>query len=254
MSTVTPTCPYCNAQQPQTAGLTLGQRVTCPRCGETYKVTTLPATGLPAPPAVPTTPTPLPPVAPTWTFSKRLVLLVVLGVMVVMAGTGLTYALRTVQERRDHDRALPRKSRRPWLTDPAAPPDVVAPTDLAGLGYLPPSTGVVAALQVEELLASPAGKELRSRPLKIGNVDFTLDSVRDWTGVEVDNLDHLVLGVVVRDGTDADLTPAVHLVVRTRKPYQAERVRVALKAARAHDERTPEGGQRTLYSASVGKL
>src|SRR5262249_26444919 len=106
----------------------------------------------------------------------------------------------------------------------------------------------------EELLASPTGKDLRSRPLKIGNGDFTLDSVRDWTGVEVDNLDHLVLGVVVRDGADADLTPAVHLVVRTRKPYQAERVRVALKATRTHDERTPEGGKRTLYSASVGKL
>ena len=49
--------------------------------------------------------------------------------------------------------------------------------------------------------------------------------------------------------THADLTPAVHLVVRTRKPYQPERVRVALKATRSHEERTPEGGKRTLYAA-----
>jgi hypothetical protein len=255
MSAETLTCPYCNAGQPPLPGLSVGQRVTCVRCGEAFKVTTVPAAPAEAPPADITEAPSAPPAKPSRPIrANRLVAGLVLGVMLVMAGTGLTYALLTVQQRRAHDRALPRKSRRPWLTEQETPPDVVASTDLAGLGYLPPSTGVVAALQVEELQASPAGKALRSRPLKIGNGDFTLDHIRDWTGVEVENLAHVILGVVVRDGDEADLTPAVHLVVRTRKPYSPERVRVALKASRSREERTPEGGKRTLYAASVGKL
>jgi hypothetical protein len=176
--------------------------------------------------------------------------------MLVMAGIGLTYALQTVQKRRDHDKAIPRKARRPWLTDKDLPPtgEASAPADLAGLGYLPTSTGFVATLHVEELLASPAGKEFRSRPMEIGNIPFQLDTVREWTGVEVENIEHVVLGVVVRDGADADLTPPVHLIVRTRRAYQSERVRVALKASKPHEDRTPEGGKRTIYSANVRNL
>src|SRR5262249_54991934 len=150
------TCPYCNARQPPQAGLTAGQRVTCPRCGEAFKVTTTPAFTPEAPASLPTPPAPsAPPAVRTKPVrANRLVAGVILGVMRVMAGTGLTYALLTVQQRREHDRALPRKSRRPWLTDQPTAGDVVASADLAGLGYLPPPTGVVAALQVEELLAS----------------------------------------------------------------------------------------------------
>jgi hypothetical protein len=254
MSADTFTCPYCNAPQPPTPGLAVGQRVACPRCGDSFKVTTLPAMSAEPSAALATEPMASPPARAKPTRANRAVAGVILGVMLVMAGTGLTYALWTVKERREHDRALPRKSRRPWLSDQLPPEDVVASADLAGLGYLPPSTGVVAAVNVAELLASPAGKAWSSRPLKIGNGDFTLDSVRDWTGVEVENIDHLVLGVVVRDGEEADLTPPVHLVVRTRKPYRQERVRVALKATKSHEERTPEGGKRTLYAASVRNL
>lgn len=252
MSADTLTCPYCNAPQPTTPGLAVGQRVTCPRCGESFKLTTVPAASA-GPPADAAAPSVAPPARRKPVLANRVVGGVVLCVMLAMAGTGLTYALLTVKERREHDRALPRKSRRPWLTE-RPPEDVTASADLAGLGYLPPSTGVVAALHVAELLGSPAGKEWASRPFKLGNGDFTLDSVRDWTGVEADNLDHLVLGVVVRDGGEADLTPAVHLVARTRRPYQPERVRAALNAIKSHVERTPEGGKRTLYAASVRNL
>jgi hypothetical protein len=191
--------------------------------------------------------------APGWPVrANRLVGAAVIGLMVVMAGTGLTYALLTVHTRREHDRALPRKPRRPWLSERTpTPEEAVAPAQLPALGYLPASTGVVAAVQVQELLASPAGKELRSQPLRVGGTGFSLDSVKDWTGLEAEDVDHAVLGVAVRDGEDADLTPPVHLVVRTRRPYNPARVRLALKATRPHEERAPGGGKRTLYAASV---
>jgi hypothetical protein len=176
--------------------------------------------------------------------------------MAVMAGTGLTYALLTVQTRRDHDRALPRKSRRPWLSERTSesPGDVLAPGQLAGLGYLPPTVGVVVGLNVQELLASPGGKELRDRPLKLGDVSLSLEGMKEWTGLSAEDIDHAIVGVTVRDGDEADLTPPTYLVVRTRKPYEAVRVRLALKASRPHEERSPEGGKRTLYAASVRAL
>jgi hypothetical protein len=131
---------------------------------------------------------------------------------------------------------------------------VVAPGELAGIGYMPRATGILAGVQVEELLASAAGQELRSKPLKIGNGHFQLDTIKDWTGLAIEEIEHLVLGVVVRDGADAELTPPTHLVVRTRKPYDQSRVRVALKASRAREDRAPDGSKRTLYTASVRGL
>src|SRR5262245_56222821 len=127
MSAETLTCPYCNARQPPLPGLAVGQRVTCTRCGEGFKVTTVPAgwaepsscevtDARSAPSAIPNRPV----------CSNRLVAGLILGVMLIMAGTGLTYALLTVQQRREHDRALPRKSRRPWLNDRTTPGDLVA--------------------------------------------------------------------------------------------------------------------------------
>jgi hypothetical protein len=242
------TCPFCNARQPWADGLSVGQRLTCARCGEAFTLDRLPAEE-PAP--APLSPAPTRVEKPV--RANRLVAAVVLGVMALTAGTGLTYAILTVQTRRDHDKALPRKSRRPWQTERADPPaeQAAAPTDLAGLGYLPASTGVVAAVHVEELLASPAGQEVRSRAIKIGNGDFQLDNVKDWVGLAVEDIEHVVLGVVVRDGDEAELTPPTQLVVRTRKPYDARRVQVALKASRARDDRSADGVKRTLYAASV---
>lgn len=242
------TCPYCNARQPRSPGLVVGQRVTCARCGEAFTLTRLPAEEFIPTPAAPAPPARLEkPVR-----ANRLVAAIVLGVMALTAGTGLTYALITVQTRRDHDKALPRKSRRPWQTERVEPPEqAAAPGDLAGLGYLPASTGVVAVVHVEELLASPAGKDVRSRAFKLGTGDFQLDNVKDWVGLAIEDVEHIILGVVVRDGDDAELTPPTQLIVRTRKPYDAKRVQVALKASRPRDDRAADGVKRTLYTASV---
>jgi hypothetical protein len=131
----------------------------------------------------------------------------------------------------------------------------VSPARLAALGYLPPGTGVVAGLHVQEVLASPAGKDLRARPLKLGNFEVRLDSLRDWLGLDVEDVDHVVLGVVLRNPRDApDLTPPAHLVVRTRRPYSANQLRAALKAGQSRQARAPGGGKRTVYEAKVGGL
>ena len=156
--------------------------------------------------------------------------------MLLMAGIGLAYALATVATRREHDRALPRQQRKPWLLGNQGneeEPNVSA-SALAGLGYLPASTGVVAALHVEELLDSPVGKELSSRSLKVGNRDVSLGMLKEWTGLAADEIDHVIVGVDVRNLDVPDLTPPVHIVVRTNRSDGANRIRVALKARGAN--------------------
>jgi hypothetical protein len=53
---------------------------------------------------------------------------------------------------------------------------------------------------------------------------------------------------------DVDLTPPVHLVVRTRQAYDPEKVRKALEASRPRQLPATGGGKRTVYSARVRNL
>jgi hypothetical protein len=250
------TCPYCNAQLPIGAS----GRVACPRCGESVTVAgTSPA--LLANAAAAEQPAP-PPVAPGKPVrANRIVGGIVLGVMLLMATTGLVYALMTVGVRRAHDRALPPKMRKPFdifrknkETGPPEPGEAVAPARLAGLGYLPPGTNVVAAVHVEELFAGPAGKELRGQGVKIGNFELKLDTVPQWLGLAAEEIDHAVLGVRMSEEKDVQLTPPVHLVVRTRQAYDPEKVRKALEASRPRQLPAAGGGKRTVYSARVRNL
>ncbi|MFO0927495.1 MAG: hypothetical protein U0736_10715 [Gemmataceae bacterium] len=241
---------------PAPVGLTVGQRVACPRCGEAFVVRDVPA-GAPSP-AVESAPPPPAPVEPPAkpVRANRRVAVAVLAGMAVMAVVGLAYALVTVDLRRANDRGLARKVRRfadYFRRDPPAD-DLPPPRPALALGYLPPHTGLVAVVQVDKLLASPVGREYRTRPVKLGNVDLSLDSVREWTGIDADNLDHLLLGVEVRDDGEAQLTPAVHLVVRTRAAYDAARVRAGLNAGKPRDEPTPDGGKRTVYTCNFRNL
>src|SRR5215468_9498571 len=92
------TCPFCNARVGAAA-----DRVTCPRCGETFAN----KTSIQTPPTfshttMTTEPAPAAPPRPKAPRSNRLVLLVVVVGMVVMAATGLTYALLTRDVRREH--------------------------------------------------------------------------------------------------------------------------------------------------------
>ena len=197
MSTHPPTCPYCNAQAPPAAS----GKVTCPRCDEVFTLANAPPTGIQTAPA--SMPTPIRPSPGKPIRANRIVAGVILSVMAVMAATGLTYALMTVAVRREHDKALPRRSRKPFEIFRKAQPEpdeAVPPIQWAGLGYLPPGTAVVAGVQVKELLRSPAGKEMGGKGIKIGGFELTLDAVKERLGLDAQEIDHVVLGMTPRAG------------------------------------------------------
>ncbi len=258
MSDDLPTCPYCNAQ------LSAGSegRVICPRCGEMVSLSKWPSTVQErsdnpwAPPGTSFVAEPVTPAGPAANPKRanRIVAGIVLGVMVLMATTGLIYALVTVHVRREHDRELPPKMRKPFdifRKKESQPGEPVAPGLLAGLGYLPAGTNVVAGVHVEELLASPADKELRGQGVTIGGVALRLDSVKDRLGLPVEEIDHLVLGVQMQEGKDLEWTPPTYLVVRTRKPYDGDSVKKALQAGRPRELPAPSGGKRSVYSVKI---
>jgi hypothetical protein len=219
----------------------------CPRCGETFTylrperpgssdLQTMPTTTAPSAPEIETSP------AGRYLLARRanrFVAAIVLGVMFLMATVGLTFALWTQKDRRAHDLDLGKKPRRfPTLIE-NPPPEVatVAPARLAALGYLPPESNVVAGVHVAELLLADTGRELLTRPLKVGGLELRFNSLERWTSLKLDELDHVVLGLRAEAPFDQ---PAV-LVVRTRQPYDAEKVRAALKA-----EQLSVGGDKRL--------
>jgi hypothetical protein len=167
----------------------------------------------------------------------------VLTNMALVAAAGLALALRTQPERRAHDAGLPH-GRRPSRVQPElplqgvpAPPEAAAPDRLAALGYLAPDTSVVAGLHVAELLADDTARRLLSDPIKVGSFDLRLDRLEGWTGLRMNEVDHVVVGVKADD----PLPPRLNVVVRTRQPYDAAKVRAALKA------RLTGGGKKQLY-------
>jgi hypothetical protein len=128
--------------------------------------------------------------------------------------------------------------------EPLPPPTHVAPARLAGLGYLAAGTSLVAGLHVAELLDSAPGQELLREPIKLGEFEVRLGDVGRWTGLRPEELDHLVLGVRAED----PVPPRITLVVRTRQPFDPDKVREALKA-----RRVPAQG-RTLYRIERANL
>lgn len=250
------TCPFCGARFPGQAGLKIGARLNCERCGERFSVTDLPGEESPAAPVTATVgPASPSPVQIKPRRSNLKVAAILLAGMTLMAGLSLTYALLTVSFRRDNDKAISRKPRRPWLAEDTTIPEEIAraPGNLTGLGYLPPETGILVGLQIEELLASPAGRELRSRTFRVGKETLSLERVSEWTGLPLESMDHVLLGVVIRDD-DTDLTPPLFLVVRTRKDYDPSRVRLAFQASRPREETSPGGIKRSIFAGKVGPV
>jgi hypothetical protein len=99
-------CPYCNSPAAVPVGAHPGQRIPCPRCGESFPYRAaidgdLPVAPSPSPPPIPPFPTP-------HRFSNTGIALVILSVMIVMALLGLFYALKTESIRRAYDLHLPK--------------------------------------------------------------------------------------------------------------------------------------------------
>jgi hypothetical protein len=253
MTTDPTTCPYCNAEVHLAAGLPAGHRITCPRCGEVFALRE-PTAAIQSHPGVTTTPPPglapveIPP-SPRqrWLQSagaNRRVARLVLLAMLLMAAIGLILALATVGFRRSNDKGLvKRPSRRPPLPpaeDDRARAPAVPPAQLAALGYLPPETNNVVGVHVQELLASQAGRDLLDTPFNVAGGELRLRRLKEWTGLSLDDVDHVVLGA----NLDDSFTPPVVLVARTVRPYDGAKVREALGA-----KKMPRGqGKKTLYT------
>jgi hypothetical protein len=165
--------------------------------------------------------------------------LFVLGNMVTLALLALGGALATQGYRRHIDAGLPARPRRSPITEEIVPagPVVVAPAHLAALGYLPPKIDLVAGVHVAELWDRPTERKLLNEPLKLGNDEVRLADLAGKIGLDPGDLDHFVVGMRL------DEPLSVIFVFRTRQPYDAERVRHALKAKSIPGK----SGERTIY-------
>jgi hypothetical protein len=227
--------------------MTGGQRLPCPRCGESFTLlTTEPpastdishsppcATGFEIEPRVQ---------GNRWLLNKpfkanRRTALILLGVMAFMAIGALAYALHTQQFRRDNDKGIVKENpkRRPPIDEDFSTDDLpTAPAKLAALTWLPPDTNIVLGVHVRELLADPSGKSLLTQPIKIGDTPVRVAAIVGWTGFNLNEIDHLVLGEKADDPLPPPFAFAapVTLVVRTRQDYDAEKLLHDLKAERA---------------------
>jgi hypothetical protein len=223
------------------AGTRSGQRILCQRCGESFVYQGPDTEGEATAQVKPQ------PVAGRPRWSNRGIALTVLGVMFLMAAAGLVLALATVGFRRAND--YPKTN----PDDALARIKIIAPANLGGLGYLPPDTSLVVGVHVAEALQDPAGSEFlkRFRPgdflpgnqADLGEAGF--GNLEKWTGLSLEELDHLVLGLNVENRA----IPRLTLVVQTRRSYDAEKVRAALKASRG-----AERGKRILYKFQPEKL
>ncbi|MGH7224041.1 MAG: hypothetical protein ACRELF_12490, partial [Gemmataceae bacterium] len=254
MTTETLTCPYCNASIGVSAGLSAGQRILCPRCGDTFPLRPADAfTGQPTPQAATETaittkpaPSASTTLSPELSFRSRrspgLVAALVIGVMLVMAGGGLIFMLRTQAQRRAYDTNLP--PRRPGKQRGAIEADLppllasIAPDKLPALGYLPSDVNFLFAVRIPELLASPAGMRMLRDPIKLGTKDHRLEELPAWLGFRLEDIDHLVFAARIDD----TLPPPCYLVFRTAQPYDEEQMRQRLKATRIASP-----GKKTLY-------
>jgi hypothetical protein len=234
MTTDTLTCPYCNAALGTQTGLTAGQRITCPRCGDAFPFRPLDSfTGQPSPPrpgenavTKDTSLVPAGQVSLRPPRSNRLIAGVVLGVMFLMAGVGLAFMLVTQDVRRAHDTNRPprRPGRQRGVPEPDVPlPVAVAPDKLAALGYVPSGVNFLAGIRIPELLASPLGSQVLRDPIKLGGSEYRLENLPAWVGLRLEDIDHLVFAAKVDDAkVDDALFPPFYLVLHTNRPCDGE--------------------------------
>jgi phage FluMu protein Com len=237
MSVQTLTCPYCNAAFARQASWSAGQRIICPRCGDSFplrleeSLTGRPRSPQPSSTAI-TAEAPAAEVSLPARWSNRLIGGVVLGVMLLMAGGGLAFMLLTQEQRRAYDTSRP--PRRPGKQRPVPEEDnvplvaSVAPDKLAALGYLPSGVNFLFAVRLPELLAGPAGERLMRDPIQLAETRFRLENLPKWLGFRPDEIDHFVFAARV----DNTVPPPFYVVLRTAAPYAAEPLRQRLKGTR----------------------
>ena len=258
MTTETLTCPYCNASLGIQADWTAGQRIVCPRCGDSFSLRFSDSTtdrlrsSRPSETVVPTSvPAAEVPLPSRW--SNRLIAGVVLSVMFLMAGGSLVFMLLTQPQRRAYDTSRP--PRRPGKQRGLAEADFpapnaetreviasVAPDKLAALSYLPDSVNFLFAARIPELLASPLGVQLLRDPIQLDRPSFRLENLSRGLGFRLEEIDHLVFAARIDD----TVPPPFYVVLRTTGTYDAEQLRQRLGGSRV-----PSPSKKKLYSFRI---
>jgi hypothetical protein len=258
MTVVTLTCPYCNAPalvQPDTSP---GRRITCARCGEFYIIRAVPQdVGADLSVDAPNTNSVIEALslsdapfsgAPLYKGPRPqkngLLGGAILGVMLLMAGLGLSYALYTQRERRANDTAMKKRPDRSLFSSirSEAQLEPISPWRLPALGYLPPGMNLVAGLHVAELARDNAGRQVLDQRFQIGRVAVQPGQIARWCGLPLEDIDHVVLGIASED----PILPRAVLIVRTNRPFQPESIRLALKGTSV-----PGSNKKHLYQFNL---
>jgi hypothetical protein len=145
--------------------------------------------------------------------------------MAFMAAVGLGYALKTVEFRRSHDK--PEEER--------APVSVVHPADLYGVGYLPDDVQAIAGVRVS------AARESEPARTALTALGIAMDDAGRVLGVPADDLDHVIVAASIKA-----VPPRLTVVLRARRPINADAVRTALQGGRGS-----EHNGKTLYEVKL---
>jgi hypothetical protein len=115
----------------------------------------------------------------------------------------------------------------------------VPPAEMPGIGYLPEGTDSVIAVELRPLLEATSQAEAndaRSGLRRIGIPDSVMAALDRAVGVGIDNVDQLVLGLKLKDGSPLN---QVVLVVHARQSFSIKSVAERMKALSiARGERT----------------
>jgi hypothetical protein len=223
------TCPYCNASLDGPAAVIAG-RVACPRCAEPLPAGMAAQVQAPDRAGAGTAQ----PAGPLLTTAA------VLGIMGVMAAVGLAYALWTTQFRRDNDF----RSRK----GTSALAQAGSGAQVAGLGLVPAQSNVLAAINLAEITKHPASRRLLDEP-RPPWLAWTLDNLKQWTGLEATGLDHVVLATRLHQEL-----PRLTMIVHTRQPYSPGQILQALAPVQASKYRDRPLVRFPLQRAGEGLL
>jgi hypothetical protein len=222
----TSTCPYCNALLPPASA---GGRVVCVRCGEAIPAALTEAVlGMsaaePQPASVHARPS-------GFRWHPRGI---VAAIFVVAAGVAAIWWGRNRSD----------------STSPATDSTraAVRPAGMPGLGYLPPSTEVVLAIQLP-LLLDRLGPEAAADPAKalkqMGLPEQIIETADKASGVGLDHVDHLVVGLSFARGA---LPPQLVIVLHTKAPFSLNAIMRETKANSLKSE------ERTLHAVRVSQF
>jgi hypothetical protein len=165
--------------------------------------------------------------------TQRLPLGYILATITFLALGGLAVTMLAVQISRQ------RASRSALDTETPVVPSV-PPAALSSLGYLPMDTDFVAGIHVAEALADPVSADFVTHFAIGPGVD--LGAIEKWTGLGLQDIEHIVLGLRV----EGMLTPRLMIAVRSVRPYDAELIRGKL-----HVSRNPIAGKAEVYRLTL---